>query len=156
MAPALGSDQLVPAPPQRPMEEAAPDHVGDHQGQRRARRHRQSQGGRPVAVGQAARLDHHHRAGERGHAQREGGGEEHLDHGDVANAQAAIGIEMVAQRGADDEGEAGRMRDRLRGERGQRQMGNGMRLPTRPRADHSYPIRARKLQKVNRTARPSW
>ena len=45
-----GQRQLVATPPQGTMEEAAPDHVGDHQEERRAAAPRHNQGGRPVAI----------------------------------------------------------------------------------------------------------
>jgi hypothetical protein len=113
---------LATAEPERAVEERAPDDVGRH-GQERRRRPEPPQFRRqPRRGGQPVRLQEEHGAGQRRDAQREGGGEDDLDLGDVEDRDAAAGVELVAERGADDEGEAGRVRDGLGAERGDRQL----------------------------------
>ena len=66
------------------------------------------------------RLEEEDDADERRDPEAEGDREEGLDLGDVDGPQPLPGIELVAQPGADDGREAGRVRDRLGDERGER------------------------------------
>ena len=125
-------DEAAAADRERPVEEGAPDDVGADERQRGAgsrapRQDRQAgRGGEPVGV------DQQHDPGQRRDAEREGGGVEDLDLGDIEDGDAAPGVELVAQRGADDEAEAGRVRDRLGDEGAERQVAQRHLAPDQP------------------------
>ncbi len=95
------------------------------------------QGGRRMHAGRCdGRIDRQRQASQDQDAEREGGREEQLDARDIAEIEAVLRIDPVAQAGADHGGEAGRMRDRLGDERGEAGPPPGQRLADEAQGRH--------------------